>query len=549
MNPSAILHIPGTTDATPLSGKIHVRIRTGRGDFSQVRLIYSCCKFEWWKERQQAEMSCGFTDSDFDYFSVSIPLSDTRFAYIFELIEDNGTVHYYSEEGLTATYRHELAFFTYFQYTSMYDEDMNKVPSWVSSAAAYQIFPERFAIGENRDRPYVNAEWGELPNPKSFYGGDLEGIRQKIPYLKELGVSLIYLNPVFCSPTNHKYDIVDYTHVDPMFGGDEALRRLIDDCHKNGIRIMLDGVFNHCSSKHPFFRDVVEKGRASKYYHWFFIDGDFPSEAKRNYRTFADVGYMPKLNTANPEVIEYFSGVACYWMKEFGADAWRLDVSDELSHRFLRAFREKVLAQNPDAIIIGEDWHDATRYLTGDEYDGVMNYGLTKACLDLLAFGTIDAVTFRDRLVRLYHRQNVAASQKMLNLLDSHDTERFLTRAEGDGRKYRAALAISFFFPGIPCVYSGDEIGLEGGYDPDCRRCFDWNEAHWDKETHDLVRKLMNLKRSSPLSDGEFSVSIADGLLILARKKGDETLTLTLNPTDEPLGGLPAYGLTIASQR
>ena len=184
---------------------------------------------------------------------------------------------------------------------------------------------------------------------------------------------------------------------------------------------MLDGVFNHCSCRHPFFLDAQKKGKKSPYYDWFFWKED------GSYLTFGGVKAMPKLNTGNPEVIRYFSDVAVMWMHDYGADSWRLDVSDEISHKFLRAFRDAVMAQNPEAIIIGEDWHRAVRYLNGDEYDGIMNYGVTKACLDLLAFHTIDSRLFRDRIVRLYHTYSIAANQKMLNLLDSHDTDRFLT--------------------------------------------------------------------------------------------------------------------------
>ena len=393
-----------------------------------------------------------------------------------------------------------------------------------------------------KDTGYINTSWGELPTPKSYYGGDLIGIREKLPYLGELGVNVLYMTPVFCSPTNHKYEITDYETVDPAFGGNEALKALIADAHAMGIRIMLDGVFNHCSSRHPFFLDARKRGKASEYYDWFFWNGD------GTYLTFGSVETMPKLNTGNPEVIRYFSRVAVMWMRDYGADGWRLDVSDEISHRFLRHFREAVLAQNPEAIIIGEDWHRAVRYLNGDEYDGIMNYGVTKACLDLLAFETIDSGTFRDRLVRLYHTYSIPANRKMLNLLGSHDTHRFLTRVGGDGQRLRTAAAIMFFYPGIPCVYYGDEIGMEGGYDPDCRRCFDWNRESWDQETHSLIKQLIRWKKEPALSGGEVAVEEADGIITLTRSTPEQTLRLRINGTNKTNAGLSAYGFEIKEE-
>lgn len=302
---------------------------------------------------------------------------------------------------------------------------------------------------------------------------------------------------------------------------------------------MLDGVFNHCSCRHPFFLDAQINGKKSPYYDWFFWNED------GTYQTFGCVKTMPKLNTGNPEVIRYFSNVAVMWMREYGADGWRLDVSDEISHRFLRHFRDAVLTQNPEAIIIGEDWHRAVRYLNGDEYDGIMNYGVTKACLDLLAFETIDSKAFRDRIVRLYHTYSLAANQKMLNLLGSHDTDRFLTRVKGDAQRFRTAVAIMFFYPGIPCVYYGDEIGMEGGYDPDCRRTFDWNKETWDCKTYGLIKELMKLKKEPALSEGDFVVEEQGGIITMIRCSNKQTLQLRVNGTDHENAGLPAYGYEI----
>lgn len=539
-----VIHTAGTLDACPMGGRMYLRLRSSKGEVSSASLIYTCDKNVWLTGRASAPMTLTFTDSEYEYYSVSVPLTDTRFAYIFALDCADGVRRYLSEEGLTEDYDHKLAYFSFFQYTSQFACDLMAVPDWVRRAVCYQIFPERFAVGlPDKNKEYINSRWGEKPTPKSFYGGDLPGIRQKLPYLSELGVNLLYLTPVFCSPSNHKYDTTDYERVDPAFGGNKALTEVIRDAHSRGMRVMLDGVFNHLSWEHPFFLEAREKGRDSRYYDWFFFRED------GSYLTFGHVPYMPKLNTANPEVIRYFSELAVRWMREAGVDGWRLDVSDELSRRFLRHFREAVLAERADAIIIGEDWHCAAQYLNGDEYDGVMNYGFTKACLDLLAFETIDAPAFRDRLARLYHSRSLAASEKMLNLLDSHDTDRFLTRVRGDGQRFRTAAAMLFFYPGIPSVYYGDEIGTEGGYDPDSRRCFDWDETHWDRETRELIRTLAQLKREPALSEGSFGLTEADGILYFTRSAQRQMLTLRVNGTSITKDGLPPYGFEILGRK
>ena len=536
----SVSHIPGTVDACPLDGQMHLRFRVQKGMIQSAKLIYNCDKNKWHEFRDEAEMRITHTDSELEYYSVAVPLTDTRFSYIFELNCSDGKIRYLSEEGLTDSYDHTLGYFSFFQYTSQFACDTMAVPEWVKTATCYQIFPERFAIGNSdKDLSYVNTKWGVKPTPKSYYGGDLTGIREHLDYLVDLGVNVLYMTPVFCSPTNHKYEITDYETVDPAFGGNESLKDLIEDAHKLGIKVMLDGVFNHCSCRHPFFLDAQKNGKNSPYYDWFFWKED------GSYLTFGSVKTMPKLNTGNSEVIRYFSDVAVMWMRDYGADGWRLDVSDEISHKFLRAFRDAVIAQNPEAIIIGEDWHRAVRYLNGDEYDGIMNYGVTKACLDLLAFHTIDSNAFRDRIVRLYHTYSIAANQKMLNLLGSHDTDRFLTRVKGDAVRFRTAAAIMFFYPGIPCVYYGDEIGMEGGYDPDCRRTFCWNEDSWDKETRNLIKKLMMLKKEPALSDGIFGVEEEDGIITFTRSAAKQKLQLRVNGTDKVNKGLPAYGFEI----
>lgn len=512
---------------------MYIRLRAARGDLDSAVLVYAENKFEWTtKPRSERSMQLLRSDELYDYFGAELELGDTRLAYVFRL-SSGGETRYLCEEGVAPDFDWELGYFNYFQYPCIHSSDVLRVPDWVRGAVCYQIFPDRFRIGSGKaDRDYINLEWGGRPGPKSFAGGDLRGIEEALPYLEDLGVSCIYMTPVFKSVSNHKYDIEDYFRVDEHFGGDEALRSLINAAHERGMRVVLDGVFNHCAHTNPIFLDTSVRGRESPYWDWFFIDGERSSFSERNYRTFADVPYMPKLNTDNDEVIDYFCRVGHYWLEEFGADGWRLDVSDEISMRFLRRFREAVKAAKPEAVIIGEVWHGAQEFLRGDMYDGVMNYGLTKACLDLLAFGRIDAAGFASRLCLLLWRNIGPACEMMFNLLDSHDTDRFLSRVGGDRRREAMALAVMFFFPGIPMVYYGDEIGTEGGYDPDCRRCFRWERESWDMELYSLVKKLAALRRGDCLSRGGCRICESGGVVSIERTTERECLTLCINPSE-----------------
>lgn len=541
MEPRAILHRSRSVDCFPVDGHtLGLRLRTGRGDFDRVEVIYTDNKFTWTQKRRRLRMERALSDSRFDYYTARLHGEDSRFAYIFRLYAGDES-WYLCEEGLSRTFRYPLGYFNYFQYPYIHGSEVLRVPEWVRGAVCYQVFPDRFRIGSGKaDRSYINLPWGEKPTPGSFAGGDLDGVREGLPYLKELGVSLLYLTPVFRSRSNHKYDVEDYYEVDARFGGNEALRALVKAAHAAGIRVMLDGVFNHCSNENAIFQDVIRRGRRSPYYGWFYVDGDAACVERRNYLTFADVPYMPKLNTENDAVIDYFCQVGAHWVTEYGIDGWRLDVADEIAPRFLRRFREAVKAANPEALIVGEVWHEAHDWLAGDRFDGVMNYGLTKACLDLLAFGTIDARGFADRLVLLLTRCTDPANEMMFNLLDSHDTERFLTRVKGDVRRLRLAMAVAFFLPGIPFLFAGDEIGVMGGYDPDCRRTFEWDRSRWDGELFRLAQRLAALRRTAPLARGTAAVEEENGVVRILRRHGGRRAELLINPGEMPRGAFGA---------
>lgn len=496
MDKAAVLHIPESEYSFAYAeGELRLRLRTGRGDAEKVQLIYAV-KYDWLTDRKTVCMRKSFSDALYDYYTVSLSVPDPRIGYIF-LLEGGGERYYYSEEGLTQTYDHAKAYYNFFQYPYINKSDVHRGVGWCKNAVFYQIFVDRFCRGEEKkDLSYINKKWGELPAPKDFFGGDLKGIAGKLPYLQQLGVTGLYLTPLFLSPSNHKYDTVDYFRIDPMFGSEQDLKELVREAHGRGMKVILDAVFNHCSAQSAQFRDVLEKGKDSVYYDWFLIRGDFPDPQNCNYECFAACSYMPKWNTNNPQVQDFLLDVTRKWQQSCGTDGWRLDVADEVSHTFWRRFRREVKGMNAEALIIGESWHNASPWLRGDQFDGIMNYSFTKACMDFFGTGRYSAQQFGDRLSEILMRNTDQVNEMMLNLLDSHDTERFLTVVGEDAAKLRCALAVLFFFPGMPCLCYGTETGMRGGYEPDSRRTFDWDERHWNRDILDTVRELARLKRS-----------------------------------------------------
>ena len=524
MNIPAVTHRGRGIDCYPLDEHtFRIRLTTAKGDFDRAEICYCMNKYAWSTQRQTLPLPRIADDDTLDYYQIDLTGDDTRLCYLF-LLYYNSECFYFSEEGLSRTYDFERAYYTFFQYPYIFPCNVHRHIPWTDTTVMYQIFPERFANGMG-EKPYITAPWDATPTPRMYLGGDLPGVTQHLDYLSDLGVNCLYFTPIHPSPTNHKYSIVDYYDVDAGFGGQAAFRELVQTAHARGMRVLLDGVFNHCSEHHPFFEDVKRCGKASPYYDFFLIDGDFPSREKGNYRTFGFSSDMPKLNTGIPAVIDYFCGVGAWWIREFGIDGWRLDVMDEISDDFLRAFRKAVKAANPDALILGEAWHDPRAWLAGDELDGVMNYGLTKALIDYLVDGALTARQAASRLTRLFFRTTSISARMMMNLLDSHDTDRFLTLLRGDRQRLKLALCLLFFFPGMPCVYYGDEIGMTGGYDPDCRKGFIWDETAWDAELRRHVQLLARLKTGGRLAGDVIRISASDDVLTLER----EELTLLIN--------------------
>ena len=427
-----------------------------------------------------------------------------RCKYYFELHTED-EVWYYFEDGFLTEEQVNMEgrLLQYFIVPWMNPADVNRTPAWVNDTVWYQIFPDRFCCGGTgkNDPDVLPWQTGKVTN-REKYGGDLEGIRQKLPYLQDLGITGIYLNPIMEAETNHKYDTKDYTKIDPSFGDDGTMKRLVSEAHERGIRIMLDAVFNHCGRKFAPWLDVQEKGRESEYADWFMVQ-DWDEIGKQGdtrdgrFYSFAFADWMPKLNTNNEEVIDYFCEVCEGWIRKYDIDGIRFDVGNEVSHRFLKRMREHLKKIKPDIYLLGEIWHDASQWLAGDEYDSVMNYPLMSGIHDFFLDQTMGKEEFEymvNRCYTMYMQQN---NNVLFNLLDSHDTERLMNRFH-DLDKFYQQLAVLFTLPGSPCIYYGTEIAMEGGFDPDCRRCMPWDEIGTEENQRRIgqMKTLIRLRKN-----------------------------------------------------
>ena len=408
------------------------------------------------------------------------------------------------------------------------------VPYWVQDAIFYQIFPDRFANGDPANDPVNVAKWGAEPTLHNFMGGDLRGIIQKLDYLLDLGVNALYLNPIFLSPSNHRYNTSDYFKIDPKLGTRKDFDALVNALHNNGMRLILDGVFNHCSRGFFAFNDLLENNEDSPYKDWFHVNA-FPLDAytqgdAQNYAAWWNFKSLPKFNTENPAVRDYLYRVARYWI-EAGADGWRLDVPNEIdSDAFWAGFRQSVRRANPDAYILGEIWEVDPRWVDENHCDGLMHYPLRAALLETLN-SQINATQFGEKvesLFDIYPQENLRA---MYLPLGTHDTPRLYRQLGGDLAKIKLAFLFQFAYPGAPAIYYGDEIGLDGGKDPDCRRAFPWDKKDWQGDLREWVQTLISLRKKIPaMRRGDYIRLLAEETAYaFARKLGKETVIVAMN--------------------
>ncbi|WP_129726700.1 alpha-glycosidase [Ectobacillus funiculus] len=500
MTREAIYHRPKNNFAYAYDTKtLHIRLRTKKNDIENVTLIHGDPYI--WKEGvwqyETSTMNKIATTELFDYWFVAIQPDFRRLRYGFEL-RSNEEVIVYTEKGFFDEIITKVNA-PYFCFPYLNAEDVFNPPAWVRDTVWYQIFPERFGNGDPSIDPKSALPWGsEEPTPTNFFGGDFEGVIQNIDYLVQLGITGIYFTPIFKATTNHKYDTVDYMEIDPQFGDKETFKRLVQVCHENGIKVMLDAVFNHSGFYFAQFQDVLERGASSKYKDWFYIwDSPVQTEPVPNYDTFAFTYMMPKLNTSHPEVREYLLEVGRYWVREFDIDGWRLDVANEVGHDFWRAFRKEVKAIKSDVYILGEIWHDSMPWLQGDQFDAVMNYPYSNAAIQFFAQDIIQAEEFANKATETLLMYPENATEVAFNLLGSHDTPRILTVCKDNKEKIKQLFTFLFSSPGTPCIYYGDEISMSGEMDPGCRKCMIWDEEEQDKDMFHFVAQLIRLRKEN----------------------------------------------------
>lgn len=565
MNFSAIVHTGTDNFCYPVNDhELMINIKTGY-DIREVFVIYgdpfdgTVTESGWKWSRTRAAMTEKKELAHHFWYSEKITLPFGRCKYYFELhgtSSDTDTtvpcgtaaeeIRFYLEDGFYTA--EELSRISgnlpCFTQPWMNAADCLNIPDWVSRTIWYQIFPDRFCKVQpcttdqlcaekkaldtmlpkesgtepsNRCMPWANADC--IVSNHDRYGGNLQGIIGKLGYLADLGINGLYLNPINASPSVHKYDTTDYLTVDSAFGTPEDLRQLVQEAHRHGMKVMLDGVFNHCGWNFAPWQDVVQNGRASPYWDWFMVNNwpielvyEKDSEGRIRYcpsgtngkngvfKTFAYIDRMPKLNTNNPEVISYLLSVCSTWLQEYDIDGLRLDVANELSHRFCRELRERMRSLKSDFYILGEIWHNAMPWLRGNELDSVMNYPFAQALWKFFTDTKQTARSLEHELNAVFTLYPDFLNTGLFNLLDSHDTMRIFTRTGGNADAVYQQYAVLLTLPGSPCIYYGSEVLLTGGEDPDNRRCMPWAgiAAGTYEEPLTVMKHLIALRHRHP---------------------------------------------------
>ena len=568
----SLLHIPKSNYAYGYDEKVlHIRLRSKKGDVEKITLRIGD-PYMWeeivaagnlnstgqnWSGGKYIPMKKEVETELFDYWIAEYEPENNRSRYCFVVEKEDEKLLYTEKKIIDLSkeenYKELSNIENFFGYPYLNKIDIPKPPKWVKDTIWYQIFPDRFANGNPNINPINVEPWGSKPTHYNYTGGDLQGIIDHLDYLEDLGVTGVYLCPITKGNTNHRYDTIDYMEIDPYLGDKQTLKNLVEELHSRGIKIMLDAVFNHIGYYSNIWQDVIKNKEESKYKDWFYIkdmsriDTPLKYMNKKNipYETFGCVAEMPKLNTENPEVVDYLIEVGKYWVREFDIDGWRLDVSNEVDHRFWRKFREEVKKEKQDVYILGEIWHNSLPWLMGDQFDSVMNYPLTNSIRDFFCIGQMNAEEFKYSINNVnvsYPRQ---VNEVTFNLVGSHDTTRMLTFAGGNIEKLKLAYLFMFTQGGCPCIYYGDEVGMEGLQTPECegqRECMVWDENKQNKDILDFIKDIIQIRKENDdfkIVNNEWIITDKySGLLIF--KKGKVTVIIN-NSSKEVECELPKY--------
>lgn len=540
MNKEAIRHT-GTYPDIYLKDRrtLVLNLRTAKKDITVCSAVHFARTSPG--EKKYAAMKCVFRDGLFDYYQAELEFNHpARYRkYYFEL---QGTKErlYLSARGLSR----EMPEDGLFEFLYANQTEVVHTPKWSRGQIFYQIFPERFGNGNRDLSPPDCREWGTPPTRENYMGGDLQGIIDHLDHLEALGAGCLYLNPIFQADFNHKYATTDYFNVDKCFGGNEKFRELVDNVHKRGMRIILDGVFNHTGVHFPQFADILEKQEASAYRDWYHITKFPVTISGECYECVGAYPYMPKLNTGNPEVRGMILEIMEYWISEYQIDGWRLDVADEVDESVWLEARIRLKGKYPEILLLGETWGAGLRLMDGLKMDAIMNYTFRDSVRDFFAYEKIDAKEFDARIQNMLAKYPEEMNQAMFLPLDSHDTERFLYFCRGDREKLKLAAAFQMTFVGSPSIYYGDEVGMTGGNDPDCRRCMVWDEEKQDKELLGYYQRLTALrKREGCIRTGKYAVNLCEGRMygFVRYDQKEEIYVLINGEKEERTANLPVF--------
>ena len=555
-----------------IGDKVRVRLRLLKN--APVNSIY--LRYTIDGTHSMVPMSCAFKKNGLNYYEAVMPIGQNRMVYSFMLLGD-GTFYYYTQAGLTDYIQNESSNFVILaDYVQ---------PAWVKNSVFYQIFPERFCNGDPandvRDGEITKMghksiqvrDWNQVPGRYEdthcldFYGGDLQGIKSKIPYLKELGVTALYINPLFTGPSVHKYDCIDYEQIDPHFGGDEALKELSEALHENGMKLVLDISINHTGTDHKWFnKDGVYYDKSTGAY-------NNPDSEERSFYVFNEDGSynywrgapdLPQLNYRSDVLREKLyrgeDSVLKKWLKPpYSIDGWRFDVADvmakygkdQLSHEVWREIRKEIRSVNPNAFIMAEEWGECSEYMQGDEWDSTMDYyGCARIWRSFIGDNDwvlehipkyaetkhkYNALQAKSQMLQFLSRLPFIIQQNLYNLMDSHDMDRLHNNPVCFG-DYRGAVIAQFTMIGTPSIYYGDEAGIDGRIEDmeGCRYPMPWGSGFEESEQYKLHKMLSHLRQEHKVfAEGSFQfIYCLDQVISFARYDEEECFLSVINSSD-----------------